>query len=144
MQLASLTFKDEKKKDSSYSSGKSKNFVIPSSYFSEKIKPTKKVQKSNEISEPKQDYYENNEEQTPKEKSKDRVIDQPKILAERNAKKISALSLKSILKKQQLKKELIANNPKVQDLPVNEFSEKEMLVVWDKYAKKIEKDGKIK
>jgi len=35
MQLASLTFKDEKKKYSSYSSGKSKNFVIPPSYFSE-------------------------------------------------------------------------------------------------------------
>ncbi len=142
MQLASLTFKDEKKKYSSYSSGKSKNFVIPPSYFSENIKPTKKVQKSNEVSEPKQDYYEKNEELTPKEKSKDRVIDRPKILAERNAKKISALSLKSVQKKQQLKKELIANNPKVQDLPVNEFSEKEMLVVWDEYAKKIEKDGK--
>ncbi len=142
MQLASLTFKDEKKKYSSYSSGKSKNFVIPPSYFSENIKPTKKVQKSNEVSEPKQDYYEKNEELTPKEKSKDRVIDRPKILAERNAKKISALSLKSVQKKRQLKKELIANNPKVQDLPVNEFSEKEMLVVWDEYAKKIEKDGK--
>lgn len=142
MQLASLTFKDEKKKYSSYSSGKSKNFVIPPSYFSENIKPTKKFQKSNEVSEPKQDYYEKNEELTPKEKSKDRVIDRPKILAERNAKKISALSLKSVQKKQQLKKELIANNPKVQDLPVNEFSEKEMLVVWDEYAKKIEKDGK--
>lgn len=142
MQLASLTFKDEKKKYSSYSSGKSKNFVIPPSYFSENIKPTKKVQKSNEVSEPKQDYYKKNEELTPKEKSKDRVIDRPKILAERNAKKISALSLKSVQKKRQLKKELIANNPKVQDLPVNEFSEKEMLVVWDEYAKKIEKDGK--
>ncbi len=142
MQLASLTFKDEKKKYSSYSSGKSKNFVIPPSYFSENIKPTKKVQKSNEVSEPKQDYYEKNEELTPKEKSKDRFIDRPKILAERNAKKISALSLKSVQKKRQLKKELIANNPKVQDLPVNEFSEKEMLVVWDEYAKKIEKDGK--
>ncbi|MCH7784835.1 MAG: DNA polymerase III subunit gamma/tau [Bacteroidetes bacterium] len=142
MQLASLTFKDEKKKYSSYSSGKSKNFVIPPSYFSENIKPTKKVQKSNEVSEPKQDYYEKNEELTPKEKSKDRFIDRPKILAERNAKKISALSLKSVQKKQQLKKELIANNPKVQDLPVNEFSEKEMLVVWDEYAKKIEKEGK--
>lgn len=142
MQLASLTFKDEKKKYSSYSSGKSKNFVIPPSYFSENIKPTKKVQKSNEVSEPKQDYYEKNEELTPKEKSKDRFIDRPKILAERNAKKISALSLRSVQKKQQLKKELIANNPKVQDLPVNEFSEKEMLVVWDEYAKKIEKEGK--
>ena len=142
MQLASLTFKDEKKKYSSYSSGKSKNFVIPPSYFSKNIKPTKKVQKSNEVSEPKQDYYKKNEELTPKEKSKDRVIDRPKILAERNAKKISALSLKSVQKKQQLKKELIDNNPKVQDLPVNEFSEKEMLVVWDEYAKKIEKDGK--
>lgn len=142
MQLASLTFKDEKKKYSSYSSGKSKNFVIPPSYFSENIKPTKKFQKSNEVSEPKQDYYEKNEELTPKEKSKDQVIDRPKILAERNAKKISALSLKSVQKKQQLKKELIANNPKVQDLPVNDFSEKEMLVVWDEYAKKIEKDGK--
>jgi len=142
MQLASLTFKDEKKKYSSYSSGKSKNFVIPPSYFSENIKPTKKVQKSNEVSEPKQDYYNKNEELTPKEKFKDRVIDRPKILAERNAKKISALSLKSVQKKRQLKKELIANNPKVQDLPVNEFSEKEMLVVWDEYAKKIEKDGK--
>ncbi|NNJ82670.1 MAG: DNA polymerase III subunit gamma/tau, partial [Flavobacteriaceae bacterium] len=64
------------------------------------------------------------------------------ILAERNAKKVSALSLKSIQKKQQLKKELIANQPNEDNLPATEFSEKEMQTAWDDYAKKVEMDGK--
>ena len=76
-------------------------------------------------------------------KPEEKVIERPRILAERNAKKVSALSLKSIQRKQQLKKEQLANQPEEENLPVNEFTEAQMQSVWDEYTQKIETDGKF-
>ncbi|WP_310991838.1 DNA polymerase III subunit gamma/tau [Aequorivita marina] len=76
-----------------------------------------------------------------KEASK-KVEDQSKALAERNAKKVSALSLKSIQKKKQLKEEMIANQPDAKNLPVNDFSEAEMLSAWKEYTQDVEKKGR--
>jgi DNA polymerase-3 subunit gamma/tau len=64
-------------------------------------------------------------------------------VAERNAKRISALSLKSIKKKQQLEKELVANNPIEKELPKNKFTKEEMVNAWNNYTLKIEKQGKF-
>lgn len=72
-----------------------------------------------------------------------KVIERPQILAERNARKISALSLKSIQKKQQLKEAFIANQPDEEKLPIEEFSEDEMKKAWLDYAQLVEKDGKF-
>ena len=72
----------------------------------------------------------------------ERVIERPQILAERNAKKVSALSLKSIQKKHQIKKEMIAKMPEQKELPTEEFTENEMQEAWAAYAKKVEKEGK--
>lgn len=66
-----------------------------------------------------------------------------KILSEKNNKKVSALSLKSIRKKQELQKELIANQPDQRNLPAESFTEEEMRTAWTQYAKKVEKDGKF-
>ena len=57
-------------------------------------------------------------------------------------KRVSALSIKSIQKQQQLKKELIAKQPDQQDLPKEEFTEEAFLKAWLAYTKKIEKQGK--
>ena len=148
LQLASLTAKNEKKNDSRY--------VIPPSYFK-----TEKMASDNEVSQkviaaavvsepaPKMNSEiavsakENSEgSETSKVLEKERVIDRPQILAERNAKKVSALSLKSIQKKQELKKELIANQPDKQDLPTESFDEPQMISAWKEYTDQVEKDGK--
>ena len=80
---------------------------------------------------------------TPTPSAQEKVIERPQILAERNAKKVSALSLKSIQKKQQLKKELIAKQPDEANLPVNDFTEAEMQTAWNDYSRKVEKEGKF-
>ncbi len=147
MQLGSLTKKDEKKKTDN------KPYVVPPSFFrdianAQKPKdenfaePIVEVLNSNESSKEIKDpepVVEINEKPEVIEK---RVIERPQILAERNAKKVSALSLKSIQKKQQLKKELIASRPDQENLPVTEFSEVEMQTAWADYANKVESDGK--
>ena len=167
MQLASLTFQGEKKNSSS-----GQRFVIPPSYFksekftSEKItsagsiqpKPIKKVEAdsevpeeiekntinepSEEISSKKQVSEENVSEEKPTNGQPEKVIERPQILAERNAKKVSALSLKSIQKKQEIKQELVANQPDAENLPSNDFSEEEMQAAWTEYTANVESDGK--
>lgn len=73
----------------------------------------------------------------------EKVIQRPQILAERNARKVSALSLKSIQKQQQLKEEFDANRPEKKILPTEDFSEDEMKAVWHSYSKLVEKEGKF-
>ncbi len=72
-----------------------------------------------------------------------KVIERPQILAERNAKKVSALSLKSIQKKQEIKQEMVANQPDAENLPVNNFSEEAMQAAWTEYTANVESDGKF-
>lgn len=73
----------------------------------------------------------------------EKVIERPQILAERNAKRVSALSLKSIKKKHELQQELVANQPDAKNLPVDDFSEEEMKAAWKQYTKTVERDGKF-
>ncbi len=165
MQLASLTFQGEKKNSSS-----NERFVIPPSYFksekytSEKItsagsvqpKSQKKIEIETEIetekrkvSEPSEEFglekipsRIDNPQSTTENAQPEKVIERPQILAERNAKKVSALSLKSIQKKQEIKQEIVANQPDVENLPTNEFSEEEMQSAWREYTSNVENDGK--
>lgn len=161
LQLASLTFQGEKK--NSNSSGR---FVIPPSYFksekftSEKITSAgsivpqypKKIETEtveDEVSEPFEKLETGNEqpkkdspEQTTDNPKPQKVIERPQILAERNAQKVSALSIKSIQKKQEIKQEMVANQPDVENLPVIDFSEEEMKAAWTEYTSSVESDGK--
>ncbi len=162
LQLASLTFQGEKKNSNNLG-----RFVIPPSYFksekftSEKITsagsvvpqspkkievesvatkasvPAEEISKA-ENSQPKTD----NREQGTDNQEPQKVIERPQILAERNAKKVSALSLKSIQKKQEIKQEMVANQPDAKNLPVNNFSEEAMQAAWTEYTTNIETDGK--
>lgn len=74
---------------------------------------------------------------------KQRVAERPQILAERNAKRVSALSLKSIQQKQRLQQELVANQPSQDNLPEEQFSEKEMQKAWKDYTAIVEEEGKF-
>ncbi|MCG2430496.1 DNA polymerase III subunit gamma/tau [Aequorivita xiaoshiensis] len=169
MQLASLTFQGEKKN----SSNGQRFVIAPSYFKSDEFtskritsagsitpKPFKKIDADNtnqqevapsrtEENQPKVQEPTTNitsvkaETSTKKEAATIQEVAQPDIATKRNARKVSALSLKSIQKKQELKQELEANQPKEEDLPVNNFTEEEMLTYWDKYTKKVEKDGKF-
>ena len=97
---------------------------------------------SEEISSKKQVSEENVSEEKPTNGQPEKVIERPQILAERNAKKVSALSLKSIQKKQEIKQELVANQPDAENLPSNDFSEEEMQAAWTEYTANVESDGK--
>ncbi len=145
LQLASLTFEGEKKNTSG------KRFVIPPSYFKAQQNPAISTQEPKPKEKEPEVVSEMIEEapqviQEPEIETllkPERVIDRPQILAERNAEKVSALSLKSIRKKQELKKELVAKQPDEKNLPKESFSEEEMVTAWNSYTQKIEKDGKF-
>ncbi len=93
-------------------------------------------------SENKTEVSENLELENPPEKIDKKVIERPQILAERNAKKVSALSLRSIQKKHEMKQELVAKKPDVKNLPYKDFTEDAMLAAWQSYSAIIEKEGK--
>ncbi len=152
MQLASITFNPdasgEKKKPNLNRKDNSHSFVIPPSYFSNENGEVKVlVEEKTLVSEPKKEYQEPEKEVISKEitpeSTRQIVEERPQIVAERNAKRVSALSLKSIQKKQELKEEIAANKPQAKNLPTEVFSEKEMLEAWNKYSKKVEKQGKF-
>ena len=166
LQLASLTFQGEKK-----NSNNGERFVIPPSYFktekftSEKItsagnvvpqtkknieveieseiEPVKVSEPSEEILKTENSSEEKPNNPVPKTPELQKVIERPQILAERNAKKVSALSLKSIQKKQEIKQEMVASQPDVENLPINTFSEEEMKAAWSEYTANVESDGKF-
>jgi len=151
MQLASITFNPdttgEKKKSKLKGKDNSNPFVIPPSYFSnEKGEVKEVVTEKIIVSEPKAEYTKPSKKEVskgvPEKSSTQQVVKKPVISSERKTNKVSALSLKSIQKKQQLKEEIAANKPINVDLPVEAFTEKEMLEAWSKYAKKVESEGK--
>ena len=102
------------------------------------------AEQSLNVSEPnlreKQDDPEN--EKNRKDSASNIADKRSQIITERSSKKVSALSLKSIRKKQELKKEQLANQPDEENLPVKSFTEDEMRTAWTQYAKKVEADGK--
>ena len=165
LQLASLTAKGEKKK----SSLKSERFVLPPSHFKEVVATPREtsdvpvVEKQTvvthtavaeenlesykqpelqPVSKKNADETEKPETQTKDVSKQERVIDRPQLMAERNANKVSALSFKSIQKKQELKKELVAKQPDEKDLPKEDFSESEMVAAWEEYTSTVEEEGK--
>lgn len=167
LQLASLTAKGEKKKPSL----NGERFVLPPSHFDDvppvvKEKPeVSKIEKQpvathknlaeeevrtnpseNGAHEPaaehsKEPSVEKNTEKTRTEEKPKRVIDRPQLVAERNAEKVSALSLKSIRKKKDLQKELVSKLPDQNNLPTEDFTEEAMLAAWNEYNQKMSDEG---
>jgi DNA polymerase-3 subunit gamma/tau len=151
-----LTFQDEKKKLSFFERGNLEQFVIPPSYFKKVTSPIDAEENTSEattvssqtntetsVEEPFEQILPIPDKKEPEvSKHPERVIERPRILAERNAKRVSALSLRSIQKKKELKKEMVAKQPDDKILPVEDFSEAEMQTAWKDYTNKIEQEGK--
>ena len=149
MQLASITFDGEKKNN--------KPYIIPASYFAKKGIETIKVDTSNLISaeEAKEEYIVK-EKLELQETFEEEVIEinvqleaarkiaksRPKIVLNKQLKNSSGLSLSSIKKK---KEHLIKQMDVIleeDDLPKEDFTEKQMLKAWSNFVLHIEKKGK--
>jgi DNA polymerase III subunit gamma/tau len=148
MQLASITFDGEKKKNS-------KHFIIPASYFKTKGIPHIKVNlpQENVVVVTDEDFVEepitsnieveNSVVQVSQTEVAEKITaERPKIILNRQSKSTSGLSLSSIKKK---KEHLIKQMDVIledDDLPKESFTEAQMQSVWNAYVKKIEDQGK--
>lgn len=145
MQLASLTAQGEKKKPKD-----SGGYIISSHQF-KSVSPSLTTEKTLE----KREEATVNASTATKEDTPDsggssenttvptkKVIEEPRILAKRNADKVSALSLKSIQKKKELAQQLAHNQPDMENLPTEPFTEEAMLDAWSTFAKKLKSKGR--
>ncbi|XCF04881.1 DNA polymerase III subunit gamma/tau [Tamlana crocina] len=133
MQLASITFDGEKKN--------SKHYIIPASYFKKKgITPIP-------VKTPAQDQVVKPQTNVESKPAPTKKVEQfqakqpPKIELNKDSKRTSGLSLKSIREKKahQIKQmEVVVNE---EDLPKEPFTEKEFIRVWKAYIDKITVDG---
>lgn len=64
-----------------------------------------------------------------------------KTIPERNAERVSALSLKSIQQKRQIQEEQKNKEVKIEKLPEESFSESTLQLAWKEYARLLEKKG---
>ena len=144
MQLASITFDGEKKN--------SRPFIVPASYFKNKeIKPVpvtipdQKIEVTNDVVTNVQEANEESNEklEVPGIITPSIVTERPKILLNQERKRTSGLSLKSIkAKKEHLIKqmEVVLDD---EDQPTDDFTSDELIITWDSYIKKLEKQGKF-
>jgi DNA polymerase-3 subunit gamma/tau len=136
MQLASITFSDEKKKP--------KHFIIPSINFIGLTK-IEKSSKENLVEEQRVDYT---KKSTPSKEVPVQIS--PKITKEVTEKtpilktdrrRSSALSLNSIHKKPVIKKSITETIENKDDLPKDMFTASQFLELWDSYIAKLNKNG---
>ena len=165
MQLASLTAKGEKKN----ASLNEERFVLPPSYFKNVVSsipkaidlpiidqdtptPTPETIVEQTVVKTSETLEEVKQSTTPIEKDTPAVSApseteempmQAALMIERPTKKVSALSLKSIRKKQEINQEKAAQLPDVKNLPKEEFTEEAMIAAWNEYTQQIEELGKF-
>jgi DNA polymerase-3 subunit gamma/tau len=143
MQLASITFDGEKKN--------SKYYIIPASYFKNKgITPIpveipqpniKKEIKIDQRSEGNKEEYSN--VSVSKHIEALQVKEPPKIVLKQDHKRTSGLSLSSIRAKKEHQIKQIDVIIDEEDLPKDDFTEKELLEIWNIYIKKTQDKGQF-
>ncbi|MDB9796534.1 DNA polymerase III subunit gamma/tau, partial [Flavobacteriaceae bacterium] len=149
MQLSSLTAQGEKKKANKLN----KRFVLPPSHFKEIAAQVQEkldtTQKAPVIATPpivQTNQTKEQEIQNPcsTQVDKQETLQQsPPIKEEVSSKKrVSALSLKSIQKKQQLTKEINARIPNQENLPTEDFTQQQMITHWNAYTEIVKGQGK--
>ena len=136
MQLASITHDGEKKN--------SKHYIIPASYFRKKgITPIPvKIPGTKNNLLPSTENKSESEEKDLEVVEQFQVKEPPKIILKQESKRASGLSLKSIKAK---KDHLIKQMDVVVDeenLPIQPFTEKELITAWNTFIEKLIKDGK--
>ncbi|GEQ86269.1 hypothetical protein ULMS_17770 [Patiriisocius marinistellae] len=86
---------------------------------------------------------ENTDDEIQEENTPQKIeIKRPTGLPERNAKKVSALSLKSIKERNQLKEAFIANAPDKENLPSEDFTEEALINAWNEFTEIVKGKGK--
>ena len=149
MQLTSLTAQGEKKKANKLK----KRFVLPPSHFKEiagqaqeKLDSTQQVPAIATPPIVQTNQMEEQEIQNPSSTQVDKqeTIQQPQPISEEvsSKKRVSALSLKSIQKKQQLTKEINARVPNQENLPTEDFTQQQMITHWNAYTEIVKGQGK--
>jgi len=151
MQLASITSADEKKKPQRYIkppqhkiteasetlTNKEETKTAPIPYPVNDNTATQKTNAGIAVA----------EEETPKENTpqpEDLPTDmagKSKTIPERNAERISALSLKSVQQKRQIQEEQKNREVKTEKLPEDPFTETDLQAAWKEYARLLEKNG---
>ena len=149
MQLSSLTAQGEKKKANKLN----KRFVLPPSHFKEiaaqvqeKLDTTQQVPviATPPIVQTNQTKEQENQNPCSTQVDKQETIQQPPPIKEEvsSKKRVSALSLKSIQKKQQLTKEINARIPNQENLPTEDFTQQQMITHWNAYTEIVKGQGK--
>ena len=149
MQLSSLTAQGEKKKANKLN----KRFVLPPSHFKEiaaqvqeKLDSTQQepVIATPPIVQTNQTKEQENQNPCSTQVDKQETIQQPPPIKEEvsSKKRVSALSLKSIQKKQQLTKEINARIPNQENLPTEDFTQQQMITHWNAYTEIVKGQGK--
>jgi len=149
MQLSSLTAQGEKKKANKLN----KRFVLPPSHFKEIAAQVQEkldtTQQAPVIATPpivQTNQTKEQEIQNPcsTQVDKQETIQQPPPIKEEvsSKKRVSALSLKSIQKKQQLTKEINARIPNQENLPTEDFTQQQMITHWNAYTEIVKGQGK--
>ena len=149
MQLTSLTAQGEKKKANKLK----KRFVLPPSHFKEiaaqvqeKLDSTQQVPviATPPIVQTNQTKEQENQNPSSTQVDKQETIQQPPPIKEEvsSKKRVSALSLKSIQKKQQLTKEINARIPNQENLPTEDFTQQQMITHWNAYTEIVKGQGK--
>ncbi len=143
MQLASITFDGEKKKNSKY-------YIIPASYFKNKgitpiavEIPQQKTEKEIKVdiqSEKNKEKY--TDVSTSKHIETLQVKEPPKIVLKQDNKRTSGLSLSSIRAKKEHQIRQMDVVIDQEDLPKEDFTEKELIKTWNAFIKILQDDGK--
>ena len=149
MQLSSLTAQGEKKKANKLN----KRFVLPPSHFKEiaalvqeKLDTTQQepVIATPPIVQTNQTKEQEIQNPCSTQVDKQETIQQPQPIKEEvsSKKRVSALSLKSIQKKQQLTKEINERIPNQENLPTEDFTQQQMITHWNAYTEIVKGQGK--
>ncbi|MGV6832286.1 MAG: DNA polymerase III subunit gamma/tau [bacterium] len=134
MRLASLTHSSEKKKTSRY--------IIPPSYFKSKgIEPIKVDPILPEVPIQKQPVEQEEKVEEVMEAQAKRIVEKRPEIILSSRKSTSGLSLKSIARKKEHELKQIEVIIDEEDLPEDDFTEKELLDSWHDYHKKLERQG---
>lgn len=143
MQLTSLTAQGEKKKPNKLN----KRFVLPPKHFKTIVGQTQEKLDIPKPSDPvvKKETQNKKTQKPPalsqegKQAPKDSQITKTEPVG---SKRVSALSLKSIEKKQQLAKKVSDRSQNKEKLPTEEFTQEQMITHWNAYTKIVKEQGK--
>ena len=147
MQLSSLTAQGEKKKPNKLN----QRFVLPPAHFKETLGQVQekldRPEQTPELTTPAIETEKTvalNKDLSSTQPDSQEHAHKPQVINQENTskKRVSALSLKSIQKKQQLAKEISDRSPRKENLPTEDFTQQQMIEHWNAYTEIVKGQGK--